>query len=200
MFPTSKTKLHLFISILFLLGSFGLFGGGLYVIHSSQANIADRKLELESEKVFSASLSGMKSALRESESEIQLFKSYFVDPNQTISYLNLIERLADNNQIEVTLSVSQSVEEVENEPAMVGILPIKIVAEGQSDDIFLFYKTLVTQPQLTNLSNLSMQSNAKKDLAFDVDSDQEAGAEESRFDTRSTWIAEVTLEIYQGIE
>jgi len=196
MLPTRKVKFNLLINLLFLLVAITIFGSGLWFISNLQAKTAVQKVELQTEQNFSDSLADIKKTLQESQGEVLTFNQYFLGSNDTITYLDTLESIAIDNGIDLTLSVSQTLEPLEDESLKLAFLSIVIATEGSLSDTVSFYRDLSLLDPMTTMDGLTLSNqSAKNQVANSRFVDLEESDDTSSSD--DNWQSQATIKVLQ---
>jgi len=196
MLPTRKVKFNLLINLLFLLVAITIFGSGLWFISNLQAKTAVQKVELQTEQNFSDSLADIKKTLQEPQGEVLTFNQYFLGSNDTITYLDTLESIAIDNGIDLTLSVSQTLEPLEDESLKLAFLSIVIATEGSLSDTVSFYRDLSLLDPMTTMDGLTLSNqSAKNQVANSRFVDLEESDDTSSSD--DNWQSQATIKVLQ---
>ena len=195
MLPTKKTKLSLAIDAILLLTSIAIFVGAILYISNLRYEIRDREFELESEKLFSSGLQSTKSILNSSRDQLQQLDSFFIQDQQTITYLNEIETIANNNNVEISLDLSSAVEPLENEIARLGTFDIQLNVSGDFNDAMNFLKEVALKNENIEISDLALN----KSVTERVNENQPESEIDQVVALEQTWNMSMKLRLYQEL-
>ena len=195
MLPTKKTKLSLAIDAILLLTSIAIFVGAILYISNLRYEIRDREFELESEKLFSSGLQSTKSILNSSRDQLQQLDSFFIQDQQTITYLNEIETIANNNNVEISLDLSSAVEPLENEIARLGTFDIQLNVSGDFNDAMNFLKEVALKNENIEISDLALN----KSVTERVNENQPESEIGQVVALEQTWNMSMKLRLYQEL-
>lgn len=153
--PTNKTKSGLLLAATLLLVSAAIYGFAMYTILHLEDDIQLKSLELENQKSYNAGLQNVKSILSENAFNLGLFNRQFVPKSGVIQYLDRLEMLATEKQVELIISLPDSPVDIEAEGVLLESLVISLQLNGEWQAINQYIEELLLMNELVQINNLA---------------------------------------------
>ena len=191
--PTKRAKRNFVVSLLILLAVLAVFCGAVYYLNDLRGDIKSKEVELESEKLFSSGLQGVRASLQTAAGDIESFDSFFVDNEDIIGFLDRLEELARTRGVEVNLNFRSEAIPVEDERTRLERLDIQLRTTADLDATMDYYQDLVTEDEFIQINDLAISRSIETN--FD-----DADVNSSAIDASNEWTSEAKITIYRTVE